>query len=443
MDGLSALHEDRLETPFDVTVDPSVMTVNRTTCRRCAFVWAAPLAASLLWSLVPAARAEPNSPIRIGPYLHDLGPTSVEVRAVVDPPGPFELTLTKSGDAGSPRTSRSAAASLHVVRIGDLEPRTRYEYVATSGAARVQGELVTAPPDSDRSPFALLAYGDNRTDDRAHELVVRAMLAAPSDLLVHTGDYVEDSSREVEWKRFFDAEAPLLRDRCVFTAIGNHELVDSGRAYRAYFGATYSTMRWQFARFWFADAQDDSPSRWLLDELDKSDGEPGLVWRIVVLHQGPYASGPHGPNPSLTTSELDTWRKHPVDLVLSGHDHIYERGVARGLRYVVTGGAGAPSYRIVERLRTTRKTDTARHYVRLDLSPDRVKLAARRSDGSLIEEASFDKSSGWSDDPPAGAPSPDGPPAPADERDRRPWLAVLGVAVTALLLGTLWRRYRR
>lgn len=429
------------------------MTVNRAARRQCAFVWVALVVASAVCVIAPAARAAPSGPLRIGPYLHELGPTSVEIRAVVDPPGPFELTLSKFGDGGAPRTLHtvppgpgpmgSAAAVLQVVRIGDLEPRTRYEYVASSGSASVHGEFVTAPPDTDTSPFVALAYGDNRTDDRAHELVVRAMLAAPSDLLVHTGDYVEDSSREVEWKRFFDVEAPLLRDRCVFTAVGNHELVDSGRSYRLYFGATSSTMRWQFARFWFTDAQDDSPSRWLLPELAKSDGEPGIVWRIVVLHQGPYASGPHGPNPTLTKATLDAWRQHKVDLVVSGHDHIYERGVARGLRYLVTGGAGAPPYRIEERLSTTRKTDTSRHYVRLELSPERVELAARRSDGSLIEEVSFDKGSGWSDDPPPQVPAPDEGPAPANDRGRGPWIALVAVGAAALLLGALWRRYRR
>ena len=38
-------------------------------------------------------------------------------------------------------------------------------------------------------------------------------------------------------------------------------------------------------------------------------------------------------------------RESKVELVLAGHDHIYERGEGGGLKYVITGGAGAPLYR--------------------------------------------------------------------------------------------------
>jgi len=435
------------------------MTVNRAAPRgswrsRCAGVCAALVLGSASAAAQPIAS---NDPIRIGPYLHDLGPTSVEIRAVVDPPGPLDITITKAGDGGAPRALSSKPSSMHVVPIDGLEPRTRYEYVATSGKARVRGELVTAPPEADTTPFTALVYGDNRTDDHAHELVVRAMLGAPSDLLLHTGDFVDDPSREVEWKQFFDPEAPLLRDRCVFTTIGNHEYLDAGRTYRQFFGsrapgmerANDQTMRWQFARFYFVDAQSSAPERWLPAELAKHASEPGVTWRVVVLHQGPYASGPHGPHPDITTSLIDGWVKAGVDLVLAGHDHLYERGFANGLRYVVTGGGGAPPYKVEQRMRGTRKVEPTRHYVRLEIAPDRIKLAARRPDGSLVEEVSFDKTVGWSDDPPKDAPkdAPKPPPEPAPEpppTSWTPWAIGAGViGATALLLIARRRRYRK
>lgn len=430
------------------------MTVNRTAhLARCARVWVGAIVAIMGWSV--ASSAQPlasRDPIRVGPYLHDLGATHVEVRAAVDPPGPFEVTLRKAGaDGSAPRVFSSKPAAMHVVPIDGLEPRTRYEYVATSGKARVEGALVTAPPDDDRTPFVALAYGDNRTDDHAHELVVRAMLDAPSDLLLHTGDFVDDSSRELQWKQFFDIEAPLLRDRCLFTTIGNHEWLDDGRSYRGWFGPNNATARWQFVRFYFVDAQDASAKSWLVPELEKHHGEPGVAWRVVVLHQGPWSSGPHGPNPQVTTSTIDAWRAHGVDLVLSGHDHIYERGFANGIRYVVTGGGGAPPYTIEDRMRGTRKAEATRHFVRLELATDRVKLAARRADGSIIEEVSFDVSGGWSDDrkveAPIGAgaePEPKWAEKPREETSWGGWVAALAaVGATGALLVALRRRYRR
>ena len=64
------------------------------------------------------------------------------------------------------------------------------------------------------------------------------------------------------------------------------------------------------------------------------------------MHWGPYDSGNHGEN---TTAQID-WvpvlQQYRVDAILSGHDYDYERGFSSttNLRYIVTGGGGAPLY---------------------------------------------------------------------------------------------------
>ena len=67
---------------------------------------------------------------------------------------------------------------------------------------------------------------------------------------------------------------------------------------------------------------------------------------VVVLHRPLYTFSRHRPR-------LD-WRQllHPVlvdadvELVLQGHNHVYERFVVEGVTYVTTGGAGAPRYHL-------------------------------------------------------------------------------------------------
>jgi hypothetical protein len=204
-------------------------------------------------------------------------------------------------------------------------------------------------------------------------------------------------------------------------------------------------MRWQFVRFWFVNAMDESPAGWLPRDLAAHDGEAGVLWRVIVLHQGPYASGPHGANRVIDSKLVDQWRAHKVDLALSGHDHIYERGYDRGLGYIVSGGGGAPPYRIDSMLATSRKAESTRHFVELRFAPEDVRIFAHRADGTLIEERTFRKGQGWDEDlaGPKTLAGESPKPLPEKKEANRGNLiaAVAGAGVLGLLILALHRRY--
>lgn len=80
-------------------------------------------------------------------------------------------------------------------------------------------------------------------------------------------------------------------------------------------------------------------------------------------------------------------RRYRVDLVISGHDHAYERGDDHGLRYIVSGGGGAPLYPRDARRGMTVKYAEEYHYVRVDVDTSRVRFTTLRPDGSAIDTA--------------------------------------------------------
>jgi hypothetical protein len=314
--------------------------------------------------------------------------------------------------------------AFHAVSAAGLEAGVHYVYSVRSGAVTVgKGQFATAPAPASGAPLRFLVYGDDRTDPAAHRAIVRAMAATPSDFLVNTGDLVEDGGSSDDWQSFFDAEAPLLSDRAVFVAIGNHELYDdaAGANFARYFGHAdamgagavqpYGTARLASVRFFFLAGIHDWGSgderQWLERELAKADGESGLVWRIVVVHQGPWSAGPHGGNGRLLQARVpDLLAAHKVDLVLSGHDHIYERGDARILKYVISGGGGAPLYRVAQPMETTRKAEASYHFVEITAAADALRVVAHRLDGSIIETCGLAKDRPWDCDPfPWGAPA--------------------------------------
>jgi hypothetical protein len=380
-------------------------------------------AAAAAFATPKVALAAGPAKIIKGPYLQALGPTSVEVRAELDAPVPVVVRITDGTDAGAARVVRDPTVSkMHTVVVTGLHPATHYTYVLANASTSDMGEgllgsFTTAPTNDTKDPFTFLVYGDDRTDSIAHAGIVRLILHSPTDFLLNTGDLVEDGASEANWQTFFDVEDPVIRNRNLFACVGNHELTEgAGTSYLKYFGPTtdahtraeadanapsekpklYGSFRWASARFFLLDAMeafDAGPERaWLDDELTRADTEDGLVWRIVVMHQSPWSSGPHGGNERALSAGIPAlFAAHHVDLILAGHDHIYERGFASGLRYLISGGGGAPLYKVEQKLESTRKVESVHHVVELKVDRESIRLATRRLDGTLLEKCGFTK----------------------------------------------------
>jgi hypothetical protein len=368
-----------------------------------------------------------------GPYLTGLSGEGVDVRFELDSPSSASVVVTPQGGAPA-RTIADESAPMHIVHVGGLAPATVHTYeVRIGGAPAGKGRFITAPRADSGAPVTFLVYGDDRSDETAHAALARQIASTPSDFLVNTGDIVADGGSLEDWQSFFQVEAGLLRDRAIFLSIGNHELYDdqAGANFARYFGfregggATdqpYGTMRWSGVRFFFLNGMHDWQSgeerQWLERELGRADSEPGLVWRIIVVHHGPWSSGPHGGNPKLLAAHLpELFVRHKVDLVLSGHDHIYERGTSEGVKYLVSGGGGAPLYPIAQRAPTASMAETAYHFIEVVANANSMRIVTHRVDGAILETCGFEKGPAWDCDKPKTpvvSAAAQQPPAPVD-----------------------------
>lgn len=380
---------------------------------------AAAAAALLTLAIAGSARA---ATFTKGPYLQALGPTGVTVKLELSEAQAAKVEVFAAGSDKPVASGASDGSSyFQAVRLDGLTAGTAYEYRVTSASTEaVSGRFTTAPAGD--PPFRFLVYGDSRTDPAAHAVVTRNLEKAPGEFLINTGDMVMSGKDDRDWRSFFEIERALLRDRCVFAAVGNHELSRgdpaSGAAFLRYFGAVeegrvghrlYGSFRWSNTRFFLLNAMDEwtgEEREWLRAELDEALVEPGLLHRIAVLHHGPFSSGPHGGNAALARGGvIEMMRDRKVDLVFAGHDHVYERGVGDGLKYVITGGAGAPLYEKKGAARETIVFEAVHHFVEAAIDGDKVKLVARRASGSVIEACGFQGSGGWECDASAGSPA--------------------------------------
>jgi hypothetical protein len=434
------------------------------------------LATLAAFAVEARAAADSGNRVAVGPYTTGVADTSAEIRFELGVAAPAKVEVRVTGDAGTKATEivDAAPSAMHVVVANHLAPATAYSYVVRVGAAAVgDGRFTTAPAPDSREAVHFIAYGDDRSAPDAHAAVVQAMRQVPADFLVNTGDMVADGGSADDWRAFFSIEAPLLHDRPLLVAIGNHELHNdsAGDNFARYFGfgggpappRLYGTIRTGMVRFFFLNAWHDWRSGeerdWLERALAAADGEAHLVWRIAVVHQAPWSVGPHGPNRNLVEAGVpDLLAVHKVDLLLGGHDHLYDRGDAGRVKYVVTGGGGAPLYDIERQDPTSRKAEAAYHFVEITVREDALQIVAHRADGSLLEKCGLPKGLAWDCDPPpkaveavANPPPVEGAvPAPAAKTARCgcgvvgrrsagwPWALACGLA-----FGSAFRRSRR
>lgn len=413
-----------------------------------------------------AAPAWAVDPLAKGPWLMDLRTDSVVVMAERRRLGRLTVRAVPQGPGGdlpdgAVEARAGVDATVHELTLSGLRPGTRYRYeVSGADVTTAGGSFGTAPVEA--VPFRFVIYGDTRSQPRPHAAVVEAIRREGPEFVVHTGDLVEDGRDERGWQQFFAIEAPLLRVTPFVPVIGNHEIAhpysNGTDNYRRYVHVAPggpseeldSVLRYGNARFVLANSYEDwsGPARaWLDRELARARREGPDDWLFVAMHWGPRSSGPHGDNELVAQAGIDAiLRRHRVDLVISGHDHAYERGDDEGLRYIVSGGAGAPLYRRHDERPMTRAFASEHHYVRVEVERERVRFTALRPDGTTIERATL-RHEGWTDtamvirQPPPPAAARISPAAPATPED---WTWLWKVAPVMLAVAALgaWLRRR-
>jgi len=172
-------------------------------------------------------------------------------------------------------------------------------------------------------------------------------------LVVTTGDNIyPDGSRRYFQDNFFEPYDCLLSNGVRFRAsLGNHDhqtrrgldVIEEpafGMPKRNY------VIRNRGVRLVFADSTELN-REWLSEALR---ARPDDRWTIVIFHHPVYTVGTYKAFAQTFRPELPRlFRERGVDLVLTGHDHLYFASKPlRRIRYVVSGGGGATLYRCGE-----------------------------------------------------------------------------------------------
>ena len=201
------------------------------------------------------------------------------------------------------------------------------------------------PDRPDSLKFAVI--GDTGNGDRTEYDIGQQMAAArvkfPFDMVLMLGDNMYGRQEPQDFVDKFERPyAPLLQAGVLFYAtLGNHDN-QSNRFYKGFNmgGERYFSYVKKNVRFFVLDSNSLDPQQrsWLDEALSRSRED----WKICYFHHPLYSdAGRHGSDVSLRVALEPTLVKHGVDVVFSGHDHVYERiKPQKGISYFVAGSGG-------------------------------------------------------------------------------------------------------
>lgn len=119
--------------------------------------------------------------------------------------------------------------------------------------------------------------------------------------------------------------------------------------------------------------------------LERSLEAADTTWTIVAMHHPPYSAGYQGSSTDARMAFSPLFERYGVQLVLSGHDHDYQRSeVINGVTYVVSGaGSGR---RLTGTDSFTEVAYAFVHFLDIAAFDDRIVVRAVAANGEVADE---------------------------------------------------------
>ncbi len=307
------------------------------------------------------------------PYLQQLSQNGVIIRWRTDVPTNSIVSYAKQGSNDFATKKDAQLTKEHILQLTDLQANTRYTYsIGTDTKTLATGKdfyFVTAPASTDNRPINIWAMGDfgddtkpsyikNQTEVRDQYLKNKANY---TDLWLWLGDNAYCCGTDIEYqKQIFDFYGSnILGNTAFFPSPGNHEYYETTTAQadrkinyfdvisvptkgemggvasntKAYYSYNYGNIHFISLDSYGFDGgkyrfyEPESPQyQWLIKDLESNKS----LWTIIYFHHPPYTRRSHDSNSEIElilTREglVPIFDKYKVDLVLSGHSHVYER----------------------------------------------------------------------------------------------------------------------
>ena len=329
-----------------------------------------------------------------GPYLQMLGENSIVVRWQTATASNSQVSYGLTTAYGNIVSNQNNTIE-HEVSITGLTPNTKYFYqigtTTESVPSDAQTFFKTALPAGTTSDFTAWVTGDfgsgstGQTDVRnAYATYATAnLMNGKADFWLWLGDNAYGSGTANEYNSYvFSIYPTIMKNTPIFPAVGNHDYANVGNTFppitlpyptnfeyfnaftmpqNAELGGIASTTKryysYNYGNVHFivldsygvvtnsnaVDAVNNPMYTWLRNDLIANTKK----WTVCYFHHPPYSKGTHDSDPEFGMVNMRQFyvpllETYHVDLVLSGHSHVYERSFLLnghyGLENTLTAG---------------------------------------------------------------------------------------------------------
>ena len=271
--------------------------------------------------------------------------------------------------------------------------------LASSTASSGQpAQAVQAPPSGLTLPlkpnsvrFAVI--GDSGTGEPVQYEVAEQMAKYheqfPFSFVIMLGDNLYGGDKPKDFEQKFERPYKALLDAGVkfYASLGNHDNPNE-RFYKPFnmAGERFYAFKNGNVGFFALDANYMSPQQ--LSWVDQQLGSATSVWKICFFHQPLYSDGRfHGPDLDLRTRLEPLLQKYKVDVVFSGHEHVYERILPQhGINYFVLGNSGELRlHNLRPSAAMTKGFDTDRSFMLVEIAGDEFYFQAVSRTGQTVD----------------------------------------------------------
>lgn len=269
-------------------------------------------------------------------------------------------------------SSKWEGTFMHKVTVSGLAAGKEYSFMVGNGTVWSDKGRFTTDNGDDKVNFIAIADVQASSEENfqkgANTLSAAFKMMPDADFYANCGDFTNDSTNE-EWDYYSDKFTALNIGTTMVPVAGNHDglgvwhwfenmfNLDTSESVQTLNGVNYS---YDYGNTHFAvlNTNDllsisNAQLKWLQNDMNSTDKD----WKIVFMHKTPYTLGKDGKWPDalyLQESAARIFDKCNVDLVMSGHDHMYlrtkpmisDRVNDEGTTYVLSGTAGSKRYEI-------------------------------------------------------------------------------------------------
>lgn len=251
---------------------------------------------------------------------------------------------------------------------------------------------VRLPLEQKSVRFAVI--GDNGTGDSPQYEIAQQMetyhKVVKFDFVIMMGDNIYGGHRPKDFERKFEKPYKSLLDDGVkfYACLGNHDVSEEVQ-YKPFNmnGQHYYTFKKGDVEFFVLDSNymDSKQLDWIQQQLSASSAK----WKIVYFHHPLYSDGRfHGPDVDLRNQVMPIFEKYGVNVVMSGHDHVYERFKPEGgIYFFLVGNSGELRYHNLRQGSDIMAAgfDTDRTFMLVEISGDKLYFQTISRTGQTVD----------------------------------------------------------